>query len=115
MASLALVFRPSTTPSAISPLALNQFRRRGRCMRKVLAKRFIGGSRDRITRAHHLSRNQPAQGELEYVQKASKDSLSRKARTLRRSYWRTSLNLLRCLGVLFSLRFRKHQRGCFGI
>lgn len=60
MVSFALLLNPSTTPLESSPFALNQFIRRGRCLRKVLAIFFIGSILDLIVLVHQESRNLPA-------------------------------------------------------
>ena len=61
MVSLALVFRPSTTPLEMAPLALNQFRMRGRWRRHMRAIFFMGSMRERKAVVHQVSRNFPAQ------------------------------------------------------
>ncbi len=69
MVSLALLLKPSITPDEIVPWARNQLSNSGRCFRKLRATFFSGSKRERITRAHHSSRNLPAQPGDWYCQK----------------------------------------------
>src|SRR5512147_1756364 len=111
--SFTLVFRPSTAPDEIDPLARNQFRINGRCARMLRATFFIGSSRDRITRPAYSSRNLPAHTALLYSQSRWNSSRSRYARTVRRLYLSSSDSFTVCLSVRFPGRFRKHHRDRF--
>ena len=81
MVSLALLFKPSTTPLDICPLALNQLRIKGRCERSMYAIFFIGLIRERNASVHQRSKNLPAHPAERYSQNCWKSSLSRYART----------------------------------
>ena len=69
MVSFALLLNPSTIPLETDPLARNQLSNSSRCERKLRATFFSGGSRERMTREHHSSRNRPAQAGDWYSQK----------------------------------------------
>ena len=61
MVSLALLFRPSTTPLEMAPLALNQFKISGLWRRHMRAIFFMGSMRERNAVVHQVSKNLPAQ------------------------------------------------------
>ena len=61
MQSLALLFRPSTMPFEMRPLALNPFKMSGRWRRHMRAIFFMASIRERMAVAHQTSRNVPAQ------------------------------------------------------
>src|SRR3954453_9199358 len=111
--SFTLLFSPSTAPDENSPLARNQFKIRGRCLRSVRAPFFIGSRRDRITRRVHSSRNFPAHAALRYSQNRWKSSRSRYARTVRKLYFSNSASFTVCFSVRFSGRFSRHHRDFF--
>ena len=77
MVSFTLLFKPSTTPDEIVPLARNQLRISASCDRSERATFFIGSIFDRIVRVVHCFRNRAGPVRAPYSQNRWKSSRSR--------------------------------------